>query len=474
MLASSYFKIKCDAEDDWFDTILDADTKLFVDPFLIFREEKGRWADAHAKLIAHFNYAFHLVAESHGSRESLSYQKALGILAFHEPKEFCLGYTAQGTAGLGSGPVFARVIAAAIEDAIARGIENPKHFEELGILNEGIGADRISDMALNVLKRDLVVYTQDVAARHPSIQVAPHRLRAAGFDERRLRWLDPEVQVPTNPVTGGPLLFVPQRFLRDLPIINPDDWWSSYENKQLREDVNYEIMGHVNKRTIVAVARDHPDVLREWVLSKETEDASPYDLARDPKGVWQWDIRTNEFVAANPLQLVPPASAEDFFRVIDTVVGQFRRFIEDQGGWKLLWDSVAHEKPEDAAQLLFRGIAQYYCKANDVSLDAEVNLGRGAVDFKFSNGYRHRAHLEVKKLHNGKFWNGLAEQLPTYLRSDEVTDGWLLVLQYRTGKAAESRIRQLPQKIAAVSESRKCNLRHAIVDARQPKSASKL
>jgi hypothetical protein len=87
---------------------------------------------------------------------------------------------------------------------------------------------------------------------------------------------------------------------------------------------------------------------------------------------------------------------------------------------------------------------------------------------------RHRAHLEVKKLHNGKFWNGLAEQLPTYLRSDEVTDGWLLVIQYRTGKPAEERIRQLPKKIAAVSESRTCNLRHAIVDARRPKPASKL
>jgi len=130
MLASSHFNLTCGPNDDWFDVILDADTKLFLDPFLVFKERDGRWADAHAKLIAHFNYAFHLIAESHGNQESLSYQKALHVLTFPEPKEFCLGYTSEGTSGLGSGPKFARVIAGAIEDAISRGIQNPKHFEE--------------------------------------------------------------------------------------------------------------------------------------------------------------------------------------------------------------------------------------------------------------------------------------------------------------------------------------------------------
>jgi hypothetical protein len=289
-----------------------------------------------------------------------------------------------------------------------------------------------------------------------------------------LRWESADVSLPTNPATGGPVLFVPQRFLRDLPVINADDWWSNYENQQLREDVNYEIMGHVNKKTIVAVAREHPEVVREWVLSMESADTPAYDLAGDPNGVWQWDLRASEFVQSNPLQLVPPTTDGEFFQVIDTVVGQFRRYVEDQGGWELLWDRGFKDKPEEAAQLLFRGIAQYYCKANNVSLDAEVDLGRGAVDFKFSNGYRHRAHLEVKKLHNGRFWNGLSEQLPTYLRSDEVTDGWLLVVQYRSGKSAAQRIKELPNKIAEVSANRGCNLRYKIVDARPAKSASKL
>jgi hypothetical protein len=40
---------------DWFDVLLDSDTPLFVDPFLIYKETEGRWAGAHDELIAHFD-----------------------------------------------------------------------------------------------------------------------------------------------------------------------------------------------------------------------------------------------------------------------------------------------------------------------------------------------------------------------------------------------------------------------------------
>ena len=36
MLASAHFEITRQKADDWFDPILNADTELFIDPFLIF------------------------------------------------------------------------------------------------------------------------------------------------------------------------------------------------------------------------------------------------------------------------------------------------------------------------------------------------------------------------------------------------------------------------------------------------------
>lgn len=472
MLASEHFKLHRSDRDDWFDTILDVDTELFVDPFLVFKEESGFWADAHDLLIAHFNRAFLLIAEGNRDPRTVAYQKALALLEFREPRELCLGYTEEGTRGSGSGGKLGRLIAQAIVAAIDRGLEHPRHFEELGILQVGIGADRISDTACTILKPKLVAYTQQVAAGH-GISLEEHVLYAADFDEQRQRFLRPSVKVPTNPVSGGPLLFVPGRFLAELPKLNADDWWAHYENERLRTDLNYEVMGKVDKKTIVQTARDNLESVRGWAVDQEKQPGVPYDFERDRKGVVQWERAAKDFTAANPLQLTPPQTPEQFDAVIERVVERFRLFIEEQGGWWLLWDG-AKDKPERAAQLVFYGIARNYCEANNVVIDPETDLGRGPVDFKFSNGYERRAHLEVKKLHNGKFWNGLDRQLPAYMSSDEVEKGWFLALRYRDGKKWDNRARELAPRIRAAGKAHERTLRGAIVDARPQPSASKL
>ena len=137
MLASTHFRIARGPADDWFDAILNADTKLFIDPFLVFKAQAAPWANTHDTIIRHFERAFLLIAESNNNRESLAYQKALRLLTFAEPKELCLGYTAKGTQGAGGGLGYAKLIGQAIVNAIARGLTHPRHFEELGILNEG-------------------------------------------------------------------------------------------------------------------------------------------------------------------------------------------------------------------------------------------------------------------------------------------------------------------------------------------------
>jgi hypothetical protein len=179
-------------------------------------------------------------------------------------------------------------------------------------------------------------------------------------------------------------------------------------------------------------------------------------------------------VLANPLAIPPANSRAEFLQVISSVVRQYKLFIEEQGGWELLWESAGEEKPEHAAQLLFRGIAQSYCKSNNISVDAEVNLGRGPVDFKFSTGYVQRLHLEVKKTHNGKFWNGLEQQLPTYMKGDEVHNGWFLAIRYRDGKAADQRSKELPGRVSSTAKKIGQNLRYTLIDARPKESASKL
>lgn len=333
MRFSQRFGIEPDETDDWFDPILERDTDLFVDPFLIFKDAADLWTPAHAELISHFNSCFVLIAEGNLNPAATAYRKAVDLLAFTEPHELCLGYTRDGTRGAGSGIGFASVIADSIVAAIRRGVTDIRHFEELGILGEGIGADRISDMACTILKPKLITYTAAVAARH-DIPTTLQQVRLGGFDRQRLRWTHPQVALPLNPYGERPLLLVPKRFLARLPKLNAEDWWDDYQNEQLRTDMNYEVMRNVNKATIVRKAREHPEAVRQWVVEQETEPAEPYDLVRDRQGSYVWQAATQAFATANPLQIVPAATKDEFFAVIQLVIDRFRLFVEEQGGWR--------------------------------------------------------------------------------------------------------------------------------------------
>jgi hypothetical protein len=470
---SEQYSVRRGRSDDWFDPVLAMDTALFVDPFLVFADAVDRrWRKAHNRIVGHFQRAFELLAGCGCDPRAQQFAAAVRMLSFPEPAETCLGYTAESTRGSGSGKGFAKVVAAAMCDAIGRGVLELRHFEELGILEEGIGPDRISDIATTILKPELIAYTQGVADAH-GVPLDTHKVRAGAFDSNRNGFVSVPAQLPTNPATGGPVLLVPQRFLRDLPAINGEDWWDDMRAGELRDEMNTDLAAKLKKRDIVALAKQHPEKVAAWVAGREHANVQPYDLKRDPNGVYAWASATQHYARQNPMLLPNPAQDAEFFDVIKLVCERFRHFIEQSGGWRLLWDGE-HEKPEHAVQLLFHGIAKSYCEANNIVVDREVELGRGPVDFKFSSGYRRRALLEVKKLENGKFWHGLDTQLPSYLGSDECRDGWFLVVRYRDTGVAVDRVSSLPANVKAAGEAHGVELRYVLVDARPKKSASKL
>lgn len=102
MLFSEQFRITATEEDDWFDPVLSIDTRLFLDPFLLYADEQGEFVGSHSEIIQFFDITFKLIAQSQGEKTSQRYRKASGDLIFPEVEELCLGYTKEGTSGLGS------------------------------------------------------------------------------------------------------------------------------------------------------------------------------------------------------------------------------------------------------------------------------------------------------------------------------------------------------------------------------------
>jgi hypothetical protein len=128
--------------DDWLDPHLTLDTRLSPHPVL--RLEAGTdWAQANEGLIAQFVHCYGLVAKATSS-SPVSGKAARRLLTFPQPAKVGLGYTLNGTSGSSSGSRIAGTIADGVAVAIAAGLAQPEHIEEISILNEGIGADGAS------------------------------------------------------------------------------------------------------------------------------------------------------------------------------------------------------------------------------------------------------------------------------------------------------------------------------------------
>lgn len=396
MLFSEYYHTKRIASDSWFDPLMKYDTKLFIDPFLIFQKHTGDFASAHQKTVDFFNFAFGLIAKSGGNPNSIHYKRALGMLVFPEARELCLGYAINSTQGAGSSFGFSKVIASAIWDSIQAGIDKIEHFEELSIFNEGIGADRISDMTANILKSDLIAYTQKVC-REKGVPLTEVRIRNSSFNFHLRVWNHDKVWLPINPFTKRAILLVPSNFIRPLPTLNAEDFWDyvcSNENETLRNNLSSHLKGKVNKKEIVKIARGNLSLVQKYVKRRETYGSLPYDLIKDPDN-HQWYSLGKQIIKSNPLQLLKPQNDEEILGVVDNIVENFIHFIEVQKGYDLLWVG-GRPRSEAAGQRLFMGIAWAHCQVNNLDISKEENLGSGPVDFKLSRGFRKRVLIEMK------------------------------------------------------------------------------
>jgi len=431
MLFSEEYKVSVTELEQWFDPILERDVKLFIDPFLVYQTKSPSFSGSYKKITYFFNTVFEKAAEAEESEKDIRYKSLLRMTLFPEVKEICLGYASNNTSGSGAGPGFSKAIVNAIYDTIRLGLTDLKHFERIGLFNEGFGPDRISDITANLIKEELVAYTQQIC-NDLKVPMQEVLLRNYKFDNEYGRWVDIKVLLPYNPYFNRGVILVPKEFLGRLPSINTEDFfdycWDN--NEEIREQFSISLKSEVNKAKIIQIAREKQEWVRDYEIFLEEMRPYGYDLISDPRGVYNWYKTTREFAKQYPTA-VSASDKESFKTAINVIVEQFVQFIENNSGYKLLWDTgYKRPKTEEATQLLFTGIAKHYCQANNIDISREVNLGRGPVDFKFSIGFSSRALLEVKLARNSKFLHGIEKQLIKYLDVEEIKLGYFMIVCY--------------------------------------------
>lgn len=483
MKFSEKYGIVRQSDDDWYDTFLPADTKLFVDPFLIWEEKDGFWAGAHSHLIEFFDMAFDLIRQSNGDPESIYWKKAASLLIFREPAEFCLG-VAEGTPfGSGSGAGLQKDMLDGVRTAVGLGMYKIAHMETISLFQGGMGFDRISDSACNILKSFFINYTQDVCRRH-NVETERIRLENASWSSEFFRWESRVVELPTNTITylrrgqarqkKIATLLTPERFLRELPVAEPNGFWAwSWANHggELRNDFNFDVARNVARNVKARLARQHPDIVALYLQHLEGVEKKPYPIGEDPKALVKWYAQGAKLIPKGE-DAVLPASSDQFNDFVRSLVEVYRQSIEHTDSWLLLWNgAVPHA--ERVAQVLFRSMVIHYCRANGVEMSSEANAGRGPVDFKFS-GWSGRALIEMKLVKSSKIWDGILAQLPEYQNAEGVNFGLYVAIAFTDDDYSDGVRNKLNEAARLASEYYKMNIEAVLIDGRRKDSASKL
>jgi hypothetical protein len=144
-----------------FDTILDVDSRVFIDPALLDTCTVIEFVGSRQKVEKYFSDVITLLSHS-ASANDMYWRKANKMLTFKELTGTCFGYSEIGTSGNSIGSTLRRGILQTIKELIDKGEKDPTLFELLGVFQERIGCDRISDFLTFILAEEIMTYTQRV------------------------------------------------------------------------------------------------------------------------------------------------------------------------------------------------------------------------------------------------------------------------------------------------------------------------
>lgn len=404
-----------------FDVIMDIDTQVFIDPALLELCTESEFVGAKEKVEKYFSNIITLLKHSK-SKSDMFWKRADKLLTFKEIKGTCFGYSEKGTSGNAIGPKLRKSILTTIKDLITEGEEDPTLFELLGVFQEKIGCDRISDLLTFLLYENIIQYTDRV-------------VKECNLSVVKIRYKGNLYNVCINPYNRLPLLLLPKVILSPLPVAdNFDDIdWICCENQRVRDSINayFDLGGRkkLSKSEILSLMQSSPDFRQALLSSYKSLPKAPYDFAEDNAGEYIWYPISKEYVAKYPLKIDDISLKEfgDVETVVLKICEQFKALIEDNGLSSLLYDTSGKPKHESAAQLLYFGISDSYCTANNVDLTRESNAGRGPVDFKLSRGLE-KFIVEVKLTSNKQLKHGIEKQVPIYMKQEKTKKALYLIV----------------------------------------------
>lgn len=176
------------AELDFVDIDLEADTPLYLDPYAITTRDDAWSQECHELLVSFFE-------EILGAIKANSKSRGIHLLSrLNEPEEIRLGVSQGHSKGRGIGAIQAAELFRAMADSTAAKTGLLEDLSDFALFVPGVAEDKISDMTANIIRKPLIEYT---IAQCSLFGIATRKV-PSGFYWNGEDWSQDYVDLPVN------------------------------------------------------------------------------------------------------------------------------------------------------------------------------------------------------------------------------------------------------------------------------------
>lgn len=394
-----------------FNPILNCDTKLFVEPLLLKSSTSQIIRDA-------FNYYKNFFAEllvllrcvKVMDSSDIAWREAKRRVCFPEYKFTCIGYGSGTISGSGSGVWLNDKILRTAKEIINLAEGNPHIFLLLPLLEEGVGADIISDMVQNIIDEHICEYTVEVM----------NKLGLEGTHEHRAKTVTGEIKLYKllyNTYHNCPIKLLPSDILLDLPLADIfPDWLEEQANinQEMRSQINkligltwLETTKAEKKENLLDLIKKDKDFFLAVLSALQNSTFEHYDLEKDYQGLYRWLEDSKKFINVENLNLIANTHHKNISlqTIVETIINNFKRQIEDQDLWRIFWAehySKLRHKREFFSQMLFYMVGGNWLSAygNIFTIDRDFNQENKQLELTFEMPDYEKVLVQIKHGNN--------------------------------------------------------------------------
>lgn len=409
VFASEYLELNDEFEENGvFDSIVDEDSNFFINLVRLKTTQVPEFKNSYETINEFFNRIATLL-EASDIKGDKFYKAALKQFDFSEVNGINLGYS-ESRYGSGFGDKLRVQVIDDAFDIIKKGSKQPEIFQLVGLFEENIGPDRLSDMVATIILPDIISYTKRI---NEDIHIEPESYPNLQFNDG-IVW---------NPYKKCELLLLPIDILHELPIAKSWDDIDRViqENETIRREINeavseewYKWASGQKKNYLKEQIFKDPEKCARVIEAYRNSTAPPLKLSSD----------INYFVAALFKQMkkadisfyVEEKESKTSIQAAKDVLNIFKDWIENNRGWNTILETESSKREKVVQRLIHLG-AKHYIQSNNLDISFEPDAGRGPADFKVSRGSDITVG-EIKLSSNGQYLHGYSVQIEEYAEAE--------------------------------------------------------